>query len=176
MTERFYKDRKTLHFILLTTKTNYFTDYENRFYREIPNNAFNSLTQVTKELNIKQIKNLRKDENIADVKHFLKEYDNLKNLLRSFLVANFPYVSIAYGGFTEIHDQSLKFSIPLLNHNSSVCSICVGRNKPKSSNFLAKIFNWNNEGTKHEKVVEEKVVKKSKYHSQKSIGPQVSIY
>ena len=147
MTERFYKDRGNLHFILMTSETSYFPEYEKRFYKEVKNhnNFFTSMTKVLKEINIKQIKNIKKNENIKKIKTNLKEYDNLKNLLQRFLSANFPYVSLVYDGFYAIHNKSLKYSIPLLNHKFESCSICMDLTKTEYSSdhsFFGKILNW----------------------------------
>jgi len=100
---------------------------------------------VSKELDINELKNLKLDVNSKEIKNYLKEYNNLKKLFSSFLGANFPYVSIAYGGFFEVHNLSIKYSIPLLNHKTTTCKICSGKKKPKissSGNFFSKMFNW----------------------------------
>lgn len=151
MTERFFKDKGVLHFILITSDTSYFKEYEERFYQESVNKeySFTPSMKVNKQLNLKEIKNLKKNEDSKKIRVKLKEYDNMKTLVKSLLNSGFPYVSVASGGFYDIHNDSIKYSIPLLNHNSNICSICQSKNSKKFMNssslsFISNIFGWNN--------------------------------
>ena len=113
--ERFEKDKGDYHFILLTTETNYFQEYEERFYKEKNENQnfYAPLTKTSKEINIKNVRNLKKNDKTKSVKTKLKEYDNLKNILKSFIKRNFSYVSIVNEGFYEVHSLSMKYLIIL---------------------------------------------------------------
>ena len=78
------------------------------------------LTKISKEINVK---NVHKSKT-KSVKTKLKEYENLKNLIKSLLKRNFSYISILNGGFYEVHSLALKWYIPLLNHDDNDCYIC----------------------------------------------------
>lgn len=97
-------------------------------------------TKVTKEINLKNLKKLISKKNPDKVNMKLKEYDNLKKLVHNFLKKNYKYISFVFGGFLDIHDESLKFNIPLLNHDEN-CRICKKKNKKKKKyGFISKLF------------------------------------
>jgi len=65
----------------------------------------------------------------------LKEYDNLRETLKSMQKQNYPYVSFVYGGFYKIHEESIKLDIELPSHDPENCSLCFEskeRNKSKN--------------------------------------------
>ena len=134
LTERFKKDKGLYHIILLTSKTNYFNDFEDDYYKEIEHNNLNKYFQiqskVEKELNTELTKKINKKK-----KFKLKEYDNLKKTLICMLKSNYPYISFAYGGFNAIHELSFKYKISLLNHDPN-CDLC--KKIKKNSNFFIK--------------------------------------
>lgn len=47
----------------------------------------------------------------------------------------YKYVSYVYGGFDKIHDESIKYKIPLLNHDEN-CFLCKKKNKKNSENYF----------------------------------------
>jgi hypothetical protein len=98
-------------------------------------------TRISKEINLKIVKTiLKKDKKSKKLTIRLKEYDNIKKLIIQLLKKNYCYISFAYGGFKEIHEQSLKFNIPLLNHDES-CQICKkNRKKTQKIGFFTKLF------------------------------------
>jgi len=97
-------------------------------------------TKITKEINLRNLKNMLSKNNARKVNIKFKEYDNLKNLIHNFLKKNYKFVSFVFGGFENIHDESLKYNIPLLNHDEN-CSICKKKNKKKQKyGFLSKLF------------------------------------
>ena len=134
LTERFQKDKGLYHIILLTSKTNYFNDFEDDYYTEIDNDNqlkyFQIQSKVEKELNTELTKKINKKK-----KFKLKEYDNLKKTLICMLKSNYPYISFAYGGFNAIHELSFKYKISLLNHDPN-CDLC--KKIKKNSNFFIK--------------------------------------
>ena len=134
LTERFQKDKGLYHIILLTSKTNYFNDFEDDYYTEIDNDNqlkyFQIQSKVEKELNTELTKKINKKK-----KFKLKEYDNLKKTLICMLKSNYPYISFAYGGFNAIHELSFKYKISLLNHAPN-CDLC--KKIKKNSNFFIK--------------------------------------
>ena len=134
LTERFKKDKGLYHIILLTSKTNYFNDFEDDYYKEIEHNNLNKYYQIQskieKKLNTELTKKINKKK-----KFKLKEYDNLKKTLICMLKSNYPYISFAYGGFNAIHELSFKYKISLLNHDPN-CDLC--KKIKKNSNFFIK--------------------------------------
>jgi hypothetical protein len=104
-------------------------------------------TKITKEIDLKNLNSmLSKEKNPIKINIKLKEYDNFKKLIHNFLKKNFKYVSFVFGGFYEIHEESLFQNIPLLNHDNS-CYICKKKYKKKKKkiNFFSQIFKKKNE-------------------------------
>jgi hypothetical protein len=64
----------------------------------------------------------------------LKEYDNFKKLITNFIKKKYKYISYVHGGFEKIHEESLKFKIPLLNHDDN-CYLCKKKIKRKNDSF-----------------------------------------
>jgi hypothetical protein len=96
-------------------------------------------TRISKEINPKVVKNSMKKDKSKRLPLKIREYDNLKKLINNFMKKNFSYISYVHGGFKEIHDQSLKFEIPLLNHDDS-CYICRKNKKKDKKGFFNKLF------------------------------------
>jgi hypothetical protein len=107
ITERFSEDKGKFHFVLLTSKTDYFLSFDNHYNNNDVNN--NNHSKMDKQT--------------------LQEYNILKNIMVNFIENNFPYVSYVYGGFYAIHQQSLKYDITLLEHYEKICSICKDNKK-----------------------------------------------
>ena len=122
--ERFLNDKGHYHFIFMTSKTDYFNNFEDNYY--IEKQFGNEQIKVEKELNEDLIRKMT-----IRKKFKLKEYDNLKKLLITLLNANYPYISFCYGGFAAIHELISKFDISLLNHDTN-CNLC----KKKENSFF----------------------------------------
>lgn len=93
--------------------TEYFNDYEERFYNEKIVNDENlqmviGYINLEKELNREAIMGLT--ENSERIK--LNEYNNIKKIISTLLRENYPYISYVYGGFKSVHELSLKYNIP----------------------------------------------------------------
>ena len=130
ITKRFLDDKGNYHFIFMTSKTNYFTIFEDHYYieKKTSNKYIAKEIKVEKEINEKIIKKISKRK-----KFKLKEYDNLKKLLISLLNSNYPYISFCYGGFKSIHDELIsKFDLNLLNHDPK-CYLCQKKKSEKHS-------------------------------------------
>ena len=143
ITQRFSCDKGNYHFVFLTSKTDYFKDFEANFYSEqdaSKKNQFNTLFsiqgKVEKELNQKMVNSISVKE-----KYKLKEYDNLKKTIETLLKNNFPYISYVYGGFIAVHEQSFKYEISLLNHDPK-CNLCKEMRRRDSLTVLQKISNF----------------------------------
>jgi hypothetical protein len=100
-------------------------------------------TRVGKEINHKVVKQILKKDKTKKFSLKIREFDNLKKLIAIFVRKNFSYVSYVYGGFKEIHEQSLKLEIPLLNHDET-CYLCrKNRKKTQKVGFFTKLFKKN---------------------------------
>jgi hypothetical protein len=97
-------------------------------------------TRVNKEINTKLVRQQVKKDKSKRLQLKIKEFDNLKKIITCFMNKNYSYVSFVFGGFKEIHEQSLKYNIPLLNHDDS-CYICKkNRKKNNRKGFFSKLF------------------------------------
>ena len=133
MVERFTDDKGKSHLVFMTSKTDFFNEFEENFYVESTqdNNLFNIQYKTDKEIN----KNLT--DKISEKKKLkLKEYDNMKKLLLALLENGFPYISFIYGGFEELHEQITTYNadIFLLNHDKN-CEICKSKEQNNSTWF-----------------------------------------
>ena len=128
MTNRFIQERGNYHFIFLTSDTDTFTDFESQYYKEFISEdmrkrmMFGLVEQhkVDKELDFSIAK-----KNLTLKQIFkLKEYDNMRKTLQNMIKHNFPYVGYVYGGFTQVHEESIKYEVELINHNEDTCLLC----------------------------------------------------
>ena len=136
MIQRFNDEKGKYHFIFLTSKTDFFNEFEENFYIESKeNNLFNIQFKQDKEINKDLVNKMSQKE-----RYKLKEYDNMKKLLISLLENNYPYISFIYGGFEEIHEQisQYKIDIYLLNHDKD-CEICKKKEHNNSKWFSNQI-------------------------------------
>ena len=76
--------------------------------------------KIDKQLSLKDA---QKDLTWKEI-YKLKEYDNFRNTLKTMEKENFPYVGYVYGGFNEVHEESLKYDYELLLHNGDKCFLC----------------------------------------------------
>ena len=155
ISERFSQDKGKYHFIFLTSKTDYFVEYENIYYKEKADGdkyPYNITLSTERELNEKRIKKAKLKE-----KYKIKEYDNLKKLLIHLLKSNFPYISFIYGGFEAVHEEvfKCKFEVDLLNHNYK-CELCKAMKKNSTIKAWRKLTNDKKKSTEN-KVNEKKV-------------------
>ena len=132
LTNRFLNQRGNYHFIFLSSETDTFNNFEQKYYKD----------NVTEEDKIKilygfmqpQIKekelNLDEAKKYLDMKEIfmLKEYDNMKTSISFMVKKNFPYVSYIYGGYEQIHKECKRFKIELDNHNKNNCFYCQNKN------------------------------------------------
>ena len=122
MVQRFNADKGKSHLIFMTSKTDFFNEFEENFYIEPSQeiNFFNIQFKTDKEINKDLVNKMSVKERIK-----LKEYDNLKKLLLALLENDFPYISFIYGGFEAIHEEISQYNedIYLLNHSNN-CEIC----------------------------------------------------
>ena len=137
MVERFTEDKGNNHLIFLTSKTDFFNEFEENFYVESPQeiNLFNIQYKNEKEINKDLLDKMSTKKRLK-----LKEYDNMKKLLIALLENNFPYISFIYGGFESIHEEISKYKtsdIFLLNHDKN-CELCKLKQEENSTWFSTK--------------------------------------
>ena len=130
ITKRYINERGKYHFIFLTTNTDAFLNFEEKFYKEnISEDDQRKIMfglmekKAEKELNL-DINNISKKQLFK-----LKEYDNLRKILKSLKKQNYPYIGFVYGGFEELHKESSEYGIELLFHNSDTCILCKQKKK-----------------------------------------------
>ena len=141
--------------ILMTSKTDYFNEFEEKFYSD-------NITQIEKrKMMFGVIENQKKEKilNLFDTKNLnleeiykLKEYDNFRKVIISMKSKNFPYVSYLEGGFEALHDECLNNKIELIGHESNKCIIC---NKNKKKRFIKQDKKLSNSLWKNQKVINE---------------------
>lgn len=76
-----------------------------------------------KEIDTKKIKGFLSKNKSKFIQPRLREYDNFRKLIYNFMKKKYKYVSYVYGGFEKIHEESIKYNIPLLNHDEN-CFLC----------------------------------------------------
>ena len=135
ITDRFLPERGLYHFIFLTTNTDFYSDFENKFYTDNTTEEQRMLmmcgamnqTKIQKEINLQEVSKNLNDKEIYNI----KEYDNMKNTLNYMQKENFPYVGFVLGGFEEIHEESYLQEIEILNHNEKKCYLCLKKKNNK---------------------------------------------
>ena len=127
---RYINERGVMHFLFLTSSTDAFLSFEEKFYKE------NISEQEKKKLFFgKEEKKTEKELNFDSEKltkkqiFKLKEYDNLRKILKILKEQNYPYVSFVYGGFEDVHKKSFEFKVELYFHNEKLCLLCQQKNK-----------------------------------------------
>ena len=131
-----YKNEKdNYHFIIITSETNYFDEFEKEFYidKEENNCKLGVFYKGHKELNVKKVDEKFKKQKNNKEYILLKEYDYFKKLIEGMNKEGFKYVSYTYGGYKEIHSFALKYKIDLLDHGSE-CFLC--KEERKSNKFF----------------------------------------
>ena len=132
ISKRYINERGQFHFIFLTTSTDAFLNFEEKFYKtnisaEDEKKIMYGLMEkkTEKELNFDS-------EQLSKKQIFkLKEYDNLRKILKALKKQNYPYIGFVYGGFDLLHKKSLEYTIELLFHNEKTCILCNQKNNQK---------------------------------------------
>ena len=140
-----YKNEKDkYHFIIITTDTKNYSEYENNFYKYKKNK------KSIKGLSIKREKELDKEKvkeyfelNKNNKEYYLfKEFDNFKKLIEEMNLQNFKYVSFSFGGYNDIHSFAMEHKIDLLEHGKE-CILCkVKENMKKKKSFSDVLMFW----------------------------------
>ena len=132
ISERYINERGKYHFIFLTTSTDAFLNFEEKFYKinisedEEKQIRFGLLEKkAEKELNFDSEKLTKKQI------FKLKEYDNLRKILKSLKKKNYPYIGFVYDGFYGIHKRCIVYGIELLFHSEESCLLCKEKKNTK---------------------------------------------
>ena len=51
----------------------------------------------------------------------------MKKSIGSMIKNNFPYVSYVYGGYEQVHKESKRFKVELINHKKDKCYLCKNK-------------------------------------------------
>ena len=132
-----YKTEKdNYHFIILTSETDNFQKFEKQFYKV--KGRRNSKVGVNykeyKEIDINKVKEIFNKRGASKKEYLLlKEFDNFKKLIDEMNKQEFKYVSYVYGGYKEVHLNSMKYKIELKKKKKK-CFLCKEQ-KSNSSIF-----------------------------------------
>ena len=132
ISKRYINERGLYHFIFLTTSTDAFLNFEEKFYKS--NISEEDEKKIMFGLMEKKAeKEFNFDSKIITKKQMfkLKEYDNLRKILKSLKKQNYPYIGFVYGGFDLIHKTSLEYETELSFHNEEQCLLCKQTKNPK---------------------------------------------
>ena len=144
LSSRLLSIRGDNHIILMTSRTDYFNEFEERFYSNKISEAKRKkiLLGIVKDEKIEKVLDIKGVENDLDLKELykLKEYDNFRKILNSMRDKNFPYVSYLKGGFESLHQESLNYNIDLVEHDSSICKLCTRKKKKHKSSKINKKY------------------------------------
>ena len=153
------------HIVLMTSKTDYFNEFEEKFYSDNTSSierkkmmfGIIEMQKNEKELNFSDVKNL----NLEEI-YKLKEYDNLRKVMNSMKNKNFPYVSYLEGGFEALHDECLNYKIELVGHDNNKCKLC---NNNKNSKFITinKIRKYSNKEISNSLWKSQKIIKVNQF-------------
>lgn len=80
-----------------------------------------------KEIDMKILKSFLSKNKSKFIQPRLREYDNFRKLIYNFMKKKYKYVSYVFGGFEKIHEESMRYNIPLLNHDDN-CFLCKKKN------------------------------------------------
>ena len=138
------------HIILMTSKTDYFDEFEQKFYSDMTSEnerkkmlaGIIETEKVEKKLSLSDAKNL----NLEEI-YKLKEYDNYRKIINAMKNKNYPYVSYLEGGFEALHKECSNYNIELIGHDKSKCKLCQEKKSEKKNSLISKIFNIKNKAS-----------------------------
>ena len=130
------KEKEKYHFIIITSDTDNYFEFENYFYKYTNNKKSIKGVNIKRprELDLKKVEEaFEENENKRDY-YLLKEFDYFKKLIEEMNLQQFKYVSFAYGGYKKIHAFAMKYKIDLLEHGKK-CFLCEEEEKMKNRKF-----------------------------------------
>jgi hypothetical protein len=122
------------HIILMTSKTDYFDEFEQKFYSDRTSEkerkkmlaGIIETEKIEKKLDLSDAKNLDLEEIYK-----LKEYDNYRKIINAMKNKNYPYVSYLEGGFEALHKEYSNYNLELIGHDKSKCKLCQEKKNEK---------------------------------------------
>ncbi len=143
LSSRLLPTRGNNHIILMTSKTDYFYDFEQKYYSNqrseiMQKKILFGVIEAQKEEKMINLEDAEKNLDLVEM-YKLKEYDNLKRIMTAMKNNNFPYVSYLEGGFEALHRESLKYKIELVDHDKTKCLLCKNIKKNESNKHLKKL-------------------------------------
>jgi hypothetical protein len=138
LTDKYIEEKEKYHFILILSETDHFHEFENKFYSEI----------ISEKDKRKMLFGVQSKNYTKFIQPRLREYDNFRKLIYNFMKKKYKYVSYVFGGFEKIHEESIKYNIPLLNHDEN-CFLCkkkyskiseLSKDKENKKPYTAKRF------------------------------------
>ena len=155
------------HIVLMTSKTDYFFDFEKKFYSDetsalMKKKMLFGVIEAQKSEKKLKLEDAEKNLDLKEI-YKLKEYDTLRRIMTSMKNNNFPYVSYLEGGFEALHNESIKYKIELVAHEKKKCKLCQKKQKEskeeiefKKLNDDQKMLNISDTLWKNQKVITEK--------------------
>ena len=139
--EEYKNDKDKNHFIIITSETNYFSEYEKEYYKDKDRRSSKIGIFFFFDKELDKIKANELSQNPKKEKEYslLKEFDNFKKLIKELDKEKFKYVSFAYGGYKNIHSYAKKYNIELLEHKKN-CSIC-NEEKEEKNKMISLLLN-----------------------------------
>ena len=144
--EKFKALKDKQHFIFINSKSGKIIDSDSNF-----NTANLQLKRSNSTKNGNIIEKEKKKKLSQNEKNYVKEEDLLKKIILKLRENNYKYISYAYGGFEEIHNEimdninNVYSKIKLLNHVEEKCDIC--KRRIKASKNLSKSINQSNKSS-----------------------------
>ena len=182
---KYYHLKNQIHILIITSKTDYFKEFEKQFYdiksndeeEESKQTIFGFEHRENLEMNTKKIKSkIKKDKKFIKK---IQEYDNLKKMIEEMIKENFSNISYVYGGFEAIHDFLIKNNINILCHGEK-CKLCE-KNKNlfggfstfftnKLNNIFKKDNNNNNINNSNNILINSSIISINKIMSNKNFN------
>ena len=130
-------DKDKNHFIIITSETNYFEQYEKKYYKDQDRRSskVGIFFKLYKELDKEKADNLGKKNRNSKEYIYLKELDYYKIIIDEMNKEGFKYVSFVYGGYENVHSIAMKYNVELLEHKKN-CFLCEEKKKRNIASFL----------------------------------------
>ena len=118
----YQNDKESIHFIIITSETNYFNEYEKQYYKDKDRRGskIGVFYKGDKELDLNKVNEINKKSKKYTL---LNEFVNFKKLIEEMNKEGFKYVSFVYGGYKNVHSFAMKYNIDLLEHRKH-CYLC----------------------------------------------------
>ena len=150
--KRLINEKGKFHIVFITSDTDEFPNFEENLYKEnIPEEEKRKMMFGLIEKEKKEKELIFDPEKLTTKQLYrLKEYNNLKIILKTLQKQNYPYLGFVYNGFEGIHKTCIDYGIDLIFHNKETCILC---NPSKN----------NKETSKNKFIIKKKLFSKNEY-------------